>query len=84
MTRREAARYVVREGTTGAVATAAGTAAAATLVALTGGMAAPAVFMVGAAASLGAKAGLDAWLAMRERGQIRAVRVIAAVPSASA
>ena len=75
MTRRDAAAYVAREAGTGAAATAAGTAAAAMLVALTGGMAAPAVFMVGAAASLGAKVGLDAWLSARTRGQIRAVRV---------
>jgi hypothetical protein len=75
MTRREAAKHVAREATTGAAATAAGTAAAALLVALTGGIAAPAVFVVGAAASVGAKMGLDAWLAARARGEIRAVRV---------
>ena len=75
MTRREAAVHVAREATTGAAATAAGTAAAALLVGLTGGVAAPAIFVVGAAASLGTKAGLDAWLAARARGQIRAVRV---------
>jgi hypothetical protein len=46
-------------------------------VILTGGVAGPAVFVAGAAASLGAKAGLDAWLAVRERGEIRAVRVVA-------
>jgi hypothetical protein len=69
-TRREAAVHVVREAGTGAAATAAGTAAAVLLVAVTGGVAAPAVFMVGAAASLGAKVGLDAWLAARARGEI--------------
>jgi hypothetical protein len=63
MTRREAAAHVAREAGTGAAATAAGTAAAALVVTLTGGVAAPAVFVVGAAASLGAKMGLDAWLA---------------------
>jgi hypothetical protein len=72
MTRRQAVQHVAREATTGAAATAAGTAAAVLVVALTGGVAAPAVFLVGAATSLGAKAGLDAWLAARSRGAIRA------------
>ena len=62
MSGRQAALHVAREAGTGAAATAAGTAAAALLVALTGGIAAPAVFVVGGAASLGAKMGLDAWL----------------------
>jgi len=62
MTRRQAVAHVAREAGTGAAATAAGTAAAALLVAMTGGVAAPAVFVVGAAASLGAKMGLDAWI----------------------
>ncbi|MDP8999896.1 MAG: hypothetical protein M3O46_07270 [Myxococcota bacterium] len=62
MTRREAVGHVAREAATGALATAAGTAAAATLVTLTGGVAAPALFMVGAVASVGAKMGLQAWL----------------------
>jgi hypothetical protein len=70
LTRREAALHVVREAGTGAAATAAGTAAAALLVVATGGVAAPAVFMVGAAASLGAKLGLDAWLRARAAGAI--------------
>jgi len=72
MTNREAAVHVAREAGTGAAATAAGTAAAALLVTLTGGVAVPAVFVVGAAASLGAKLGLEAWLSHRERGAIRA------------
>lgn len=72
MTRREAAGYVVREASTGAAATAAGTLAAVALVAMTGGVAAPAVFLVGAAASVGAKAGLDQWLHARGAGAIRA------------
>jgi hypothetical protein len=72
MSRKQAAVHVAREATTGAAATAAGTAAAALLVVVTGGVAAPAVFFVGAAATLSAKAGLDAWLAMRARGAIRA------------
>jgi hypothetical protein len=62
MTGREAAVHVASEAGKGAVATAAGTAAAALLVALTGGVAATAVFVVGGAASLGAKMGLDSWL----------------------
>ncbi len=65
MTRREGASHVAREAATGAAATAAGATAAVLLVALTGGVAAPAVFLVGAAASLGAKAGLDRWLHAR-------------------
>jgi hypothetical protein len=71
MTRREAAGHVVREASTGAAATAAGTLAAVLLVAVTGGVAAPAVFLVGAAASVGAKAGLDRWFPS-SAGDIRA------------
>lgn len=62
VTREAAMAHVAREAGTGAVATAAGTVAASLLVAMTGGIAAPAVFVVAAAAALGAKAGLDAWL----------------------
>ncbi len=47
MTQREAAKHVAREASTGAAATAAGATAAVLLVALTGGIAAPAVFLVG-------------------------------------
>ncbi len=71
MTRREAAGHVVREASTGAAATAAGTLAAVLLVAVTGGTAAPAVFLVGAAASVGAKAGLDRWFGVHGAGAIR-------------
>jgi hypothetical protein len=70
MTRQQAARHVAQEAGTGAASTVAGVAAATLLVAMTGGVAAPAVFLVGAAASLGAKAGLDAWLRARARGAI--------------
>ncbi len=73
MTRRQAAGHVVREASTGAAATAAGTAAAVLLIALTGGVAAPAVFLVAAATSVGAKAGLDRWLRPRDAGPIRVV-----------
>jgi hypothetical protein len=74
LTRREAAGHVMREVISGAAATAAGAGAAALLVALTGGIAAPALFVVGATASIGAKAGLDGWLAARS-GAIRATVV---------
>jgi hypothetical protein len=72
MTRRQAVQHVAREATTGAAATVAGTAAGVLVVAATGGVAVPAVFLVGAATSLGAKIGLDAWLAARSAGAIRA------------
>jgi hypothetical protein len=72
MTRRQAVQHVAREATTGAAATVAGTAAGVLVVAATGGVAVPAVFLVGAATSLGAKVGLDAWLAARSGGAIRA------------
>ena len=78
MTRGEAATHVAREAGTGAASTAAGVAAAAALVAMTGGVAAPAVFFVGAAASLGAKLGLDAWLRARDRGAIQVKSAAAA------
>jgi hypothetical protein len=70
LTRRQATGHVVREVCTGAAATAAGAGAAALLVALTGGVAAPALFVVGATASVGVKAGLDGWLG-RWSGTIR-------------
>lgn len=62
LTRRQATGHVVREVCTGAAATAAGAGAAALLVAVTGGVAAPALFVVGATASIGVKAGLDGYL----------------------
>jgi hypothetical protein len=71
MTHRQAAFHVAREAGTGAAAVALGAAASTTLVALTGGVAAPALFAVGAAAAFGAKAGLGAWTA-RSTGAIRA------------
>jgi hypothetical protein len=72
MSQRDAALHVAREASTGAAATVAGTAAAVLLVTLTGGVATPALFFVGAAASAGAKLGLDAWLNARAAGTIRA------------
>lgn len=71
MSKREAAAHVAREAATGAAATAAGATAAVLLVALTGGVGAPAVFLVGAAASVGAKAGLDRWIHARAEGDLR-------------
>ncbi|HVH42272.1 MAG TPA: hypothetical protein VM925_08000 [Labilithrix sp.] len=50
-----AATYVAKEAATGAVATGAGVLLGAGLVALTGGIAAPVVFAVGALGSIGAK-----------------------------
>jgi hypothetical protein len=75
MTQRQAAAYVAREASTGAVATAAGATVAVLLVALTGGIAAPAVMLVGAVASVGAKAGLDRWLDGRDAGGIHVEQV---------
>jgi hypothetical protein len=71
MSRRQAALHVVREAGTGAAAVALGAAASTTLVALTGGVAAPALFAFGAAAAFGAKAGLNAWT-IRSSGAIHA------------
>lgn len=53
--RKAAAKYVVKEASTGAVATGAGVLLGAGLVALTGGVAAPVVFAVGALGSIGTK-----------------------------
>jgi hypothetical protein len=81
MTKKEAALHVATEAGAGAAATAAGAAAAALVVAVTGGVAGPGVFFVGAATSLGARAGLDAWLRKREKG---AIRVQIAAPNGAA
>jgi hypothetical protein len=53
--RATAVKYVAKEASTGAVATGAGVLLGATLVALTGGVAAPVVFAVGAMGSIGTK-----------------------------
>ncbi len=71
MSHREAAAHVAREATTGAVATAAGATAAVFLVALTGGVAGPAVFSRHRRRSAGAKAGLDRWLHARSQGEVQ-------------
>lgn len=65
MTGREAFVHVAKEAGTGAAATAAGAVAAALVVTMTGGLAIPAVFMVGAVTSIGAKIGLMRMLAPR-------------------
>jgi len=65
MTARQAAVHVAKEAGTGAAATAAGAAAAALVVTMTGGVAIPAVFMVGAITSIGAKVGLTRWIGAR-------------------
>jgi hypothetical protein len=57
-----AVKYVAKEATTGAVATGAGVLLGATLVALTGGVAAPVVFAVGAIGSIGTKRLLRSWV----------------------
>jgi hypothetical protein len=63
MTSKEAAVHVSKEAGTGALATGAGVAVAAGVVALTGGLAAPVVFVIGAGAAIGAKQGLRRLLA---------------------
>jgi hypothetical protein len=53
--KKTAVKYVAKEATTGAIATGAGVLLGASLVALTGGIAAPVVFAVGALGSIGTK-----------------------------
>lgn len=55
MEKKEAVTYVAKEAATGAVATGAGVLLGASLVVLTGGVAAPVVFAVGALGSIGTK-----------------------------
>lgn len=57
-----AIRHVAKEAASGAVATGAGVLAGAGLVALTGGIAAPVVFAVSAAGSIGVKRVVRRWL----------------------
>lgn len=63
--RKTAARYVAVEATTGAIATGAGVLLGAGLVAVTGGMAAPVVFAVGALGSIGTKRLLKKYFSAR-------------------
>jgi hypothetical protein len=62
MDRNEAMKHVAKEATTGAIATGAGVLLATGLVALTGGVAAPVVFAVGAVGSIGTKRVLRKWI----------------------
>jgi hypothetical protein len=62
MDKNEAVKHVAKEATTGAVATGAGVLLATGLVALTGGVAAPVVFAVGAIGSIGTKRMLRRWV----------------------
>jgi hypothetical protein len=62
MDKNEAMKHVAKEATTGAVATAAGVLLATGLVAITGGVAAPVVFAVGAIGSIGTKRALRRWV----------------------
>lgn len=62
MDRSAAVKHVAKEATTGAVATGAGVLLGAGLVALTGGVAAPVVFAVGAIGSIGTKRALRRWV----------------------
>lgn len=78
MTQERAVRYVVREAATGALATGAGVLLGASLVALTGGIAAPVVFAVGALGATGAKRLLRR---LTERRPVLEVREVSAVPS---
>ncbi len=59
--RRSAAIHVAKEATTGAIATGAGVLLGAGIVALTGGLATPVVFAVGALGSIGTKRLLTHW-----------------------
>ena len=62
MDKNQAVKHVAKEATTGAVATGAGVLLATGLVALTGGVAAPVVFAVGAIGSIGTKRALRRWV----------------------
>lgn len=62
MDRNAAVKHVAKEATTGAVATGAGVLLATGLVAITGGVAAPVVFAVGALGSIGVKRVLRRWV----------------------
>ena len=62
MDKNAAVKHVAKEATTGAVATGAGVLLATGLVALTGGVAAPVVFAVGALGSIGTKRVLRRWV----------------------
>lgn len=75
---KKAAAYVATEAATGAVATGAGMLLGATLVALTGGVAAPVVFAVGALGSIGTKRMLRKLTIRPEKVEVREVPQIEA------
>lgn len=75
---KKAATYVATEAATGALATGTGVLLGAGLVALTGGVAAPVVFAVGALGSIGAKQALRRLTNRPEKVQVREVPQIAA------
>jgi hypothetical protein len=62
MDKNEAVKRVAKEATTGAMATGAGVLLATSLVAITGGVAAPVVFAVGAIGAIGTKRALRRWI----------------------
>jgi hypothetical protein len=62
MDRNAAVKHVAKEATTGAIATGAGVLLGTGLVVLTGGVAAPVVFAVGAIGSIGTKRALKNWI----------------------
>lgn len=68
---KKAATYVATEAATGAIATGAGMLLGAGLVALTGGIAAPVVFAVGALGSIGTKRVLRKWTNRPEKVEVR-------------
>lgn len=70
---RRAATYVAKEATTGAIATGTGMLVGAGLVALTGGVAAPVVFAVGALSSIGAKRMLRRFTDRPEAVEVREI-----------
>jgi len=82
MDRRAAVTHVATEATTGAIATGAGVLLGAGLIAITGGVAAPAVFAVGAVGSIGTKRLLNKWIASAKAGKAgKAAKALKALPA---
>jgi len=75
MSGKKAATYVAKEAATGAIATGTGVLLAAGLVAITGGIAAPVVFAVGALGSIGTKRLLRKLTERPEKVEVREVLV---------
>ncbi len=82
MTKEKAGWYVAKEAATGAVATGAGVLLGAGLIALTGGVAAPVVFAVGALGSIGTKRILRRFTQPAADVVVREVRVVPAAAPA--